>query len=449
MAFLEYLPQVPEYRVRRQRAGSGAETSALSPYLRTRLLDEHEVAAQVRRLHGSQGGAFLEQLGWRVYFKGHLEQHPRCWEDWKQRVGACRCGLRPETADLLARAEAGETGLEGFDAWSRQLRETAWLPNRLRLWHAGIWVHTLRLPWELGAAFYLRHLMDGDPAANTLSWRWVAGLHTPGKVYLPQAEIIRQASGGLWDLRGRLATEAAMNHFENPARAESVLLETLPDAQDARQPGLSLAPAGLLVTPEDLLPEQGALSQGAFASVAVLGARDVWDSHQLAEPVRDWLQRVLLDTARRAGRHWDAEVVAADSTGTLPLECPGPAAFMSLCSRPRVHVGVVDHWCRGVLAWARREHLRCIRLYRPPVGPWRDQMPRLRSMLQREGIALIEHRRTRDAAHWPHAARGFFSFREHWLAATAGVVSPATGDCVAPGGLSESALEDAALQSQR
>jgi len=40
------------------------------------------------------------------------------------------------------------------------------------------------LPWQLGADFFLKHLLDGDPASNTLSWRWVAGLHTKGKHYL-------------------------------------------------------------------------------------------------------------------------------------------------------------------------------------------------------------------------------------------------------------------------
>ena len=50
------------------------------------------------------------------------------------------------------------------------------------MWFASIWIHTLKLPWELGADFFLKNLIDGDPASNTLSWRWVAGLHTKGNV---------------------------------------------------------------------------------------------------------------------------------------------------------------------------------------------------------------------------------------------------------------------------
>ena len=42
---------------------------------------------------------------------------------------------------------------------------------------ASIWIFTLKLPWQLGAEF-LKYLLDGDHASNTLSWRWVAGLQT-------------------------------------------------------------------------------------------------------------------------------------------------------------------------------------------------------------------------------------------------------------------------------
>ena len=52
------------------------------------------------------------------------------------------------------------------------------------MWFASIWIFTLRLPWELGANFFYDHLLDADPASNTLSWRWVTGLQTQGKIYL-------------------------------------------------------------------------------------------------------------------------------------------------------------------------------------------------------------------------------------------------------------------------
>jgi len=58
------------------------------------------------------------------------------------------------------------------------------------MWFASIWIFTLRLPWQLGAAFFMEHLYDGDPASNTLSWRWVAGIQTKGKHYLARSANI-------------------------------------------------------------------------------------------------------------------------------------------------------------------------------------------------------------------------------------------------------------------
>jgi hypothetical protein len=52
------------------------------------------------------------------------------------------------------------------------------------MWFASIWIFTLNLPWQLGAEFFMKHLYDGDAAANTLGWRWVAGIQTQGKNYL-------------------------------------------------------------------------------------------------------------------------------------------------------------------------------------------------------------------------------------------------------------------------
>lgn len=56
------------------------------------------------------------------------------------------------------------------------------------LWFASVWIFTLRPPWELGADLFMRQLLDGDPASNTLSWRWVAGMHTRGKHYLARRD---------------------------------------------------------------------------------------------------------------------------------------------------------------------------------------------------------------------------------------------------------------------
>lgn len=67
-------------------------------------------------------------------------------------------------------------------------------PQPRAMWFASIWGFTPRLPWELGATLFNEHLLDGDAASNPLSWRWVTGLHPPGKAYLGREESIRQYS---------------------------------------------------------------------------------------------------------------------------------------------------------------------------------------------------------------------------------------------------------------
>ena len=61
---------------------------------------------------------------------------------------------------------------------------------------ASIWIFTLKLPWQKGAEFFMRHLYDGDAASNTLSWRWVAGIQTKGKNYLAKSWNISKFTNG-------------------------------------------------------------------------------------------------------------------------------------------------------------------------------------------------------------------------------------------------------------
>ena len=55
-------------------------------------------------------------------------------------------------------ALAGQTGIECFDFWVNELKETGYLHNHARMWFASIWIFTLKLPWQQGAAFFLEHL---------------------------------------------------------------------------------------------------------------------------------------------------------------------------------------------------------------------------------------------------------------------------------------------------
>jgi hypothetical protein len=111
-----------------------------------------------------------------------LELRPAVWTDYLNELKKIREEFK-DNADYKKAIE-GNTNIECFNEWVNELKENNYLHNHARMWFASIWVFTLELPWQLGAEFFLKHLYDGDAAANTLGWRWVAGIQTQGKNYL-------------------------------------------------------------------------------------------------------------------------------------------------------------------------------------------------------------------------------------------------------------------------
>jgi hypothetical protein len=173
--------------------------SQLSPWLHAGTIGAPEVLAAVLGQHSPRAAEkFIAEVFWRIYFKGYLEQRPEIWDDYRTGRHAAIAAVERNAGLRTAYSQAieGRTGIEAFDAWARELAETGYLHNHARMWFASIWIFTLRLDWRLGADFFLKHLMDADAASNTLSWRWVAGLHTKGKNYLARADNIARYTAG-------------------------------------------------------------------------------------------------------------------------------------------------------------------------------------------------------------------------------------------------------------
>lgn len=181
--------------------------SGLSAYIRHRVLREEDVLkAVLNKGSYQQFEKFIQEVFWRTYWKGWLELRPTVWTQYQSQVKSLYVTYR----NALEKVQAGQSGIHFFDAWTEQLIQTGYLHNHTRMWWASIWIHTLKLPWQLGADFFLRHLKDGDPASNTLSWRWVAGLQTKGKAYLAAKENIEKYSEIIIDESVRLASQAAV-----------------------------------------------------------------------------------------------------------------------------------------------------------------------------------------------------------------------------------------------
>ena len=159
-----------------------SNVSCLSPYISHRLITEYEVAKSVlAKFPYQKVEKYIQEIFWRVYWKGWLELRPQVWTDFLEDLK----GLKED--DNYKKAINGETQIECFNDWVKELKENNYLHNHTRMWFASIWIFTLNLPWQKGAEFFMKHLYDGDAASNTLSWRWVAGLQTKGKHYVAQS----------------------------------------------------------------------------------------------------------------------------------------------------------------------------------------------------------------------------------------------------------------------
>ncbi len=347
-----------DYAARRNSdGGPGARcVSGLSAHLRHRLISESEVVAVALAHHGAAGAEkFIQEVFWRSYWKGFLELRPQMWRDYR------RAAAQAPRPPGLAAAMAGQTGIACFDAWVQELTETGWLHNHARMWCASIWIFTLRLPWVLGAEFFLAHLADADAASNTLSWRWVAGIQTPGKHYLARAENIARFTEGRFNPQGQLNETAAP-------------LDEPPPPPASRLPSADASPTGrvgLLLHADDL----GFWPQGCeVAAVAELGGTEPRSTLGLGHVAREFTEGAMADALARAGR--------------APRLAPGE-----------------------VVAWARAQGLTSIVSPWAPIGWTRPGLEDAIKLCATEGITLRRLRRAWDEACWPLAQRGFFPFR--------------------------------------
>ena len=167
--------------------------SCLSPYITHGVINELEVIDKsLKKLPFSKVEKFIQEVLWRVYWKGWLELRPNVWTDFLIELKEVKKEFNNNQNYL--NAVEGKTNIDCFNQWVMELKEKNYLHNHTRMWFASIWIFTLELPWQLGAEFFMQHLYDGDAASNTLGWRWVAGIQTQGKHYLASEWNIKKFS---------------------------------------------------------------------------------------------------------------------------------------------------------------------------------------------------------------------------------------------------------------
>jgi len=372
-AFLRF---APDYGAARNHVVDGhANVSRLSPATRTRVLLESEILAAARDRHAA--GAiekFEQEVWWRLYWKGWLEQRADVWAEYREAL---------KTLSWTKRARevaAGESGVSILDHFTRELIETGYLHNHARMWWASWWIHGEGLPWELGAQFFLQHLRDGDAASNTLSWRWVAGLHTRGKAYLVRrsnlerylpAELLAEHPGGMERLESPAARELPWKEPPSPRKIEPA----------NPQPG---SRTGIWIHDEDLSVERSSLSNLEPAALVATSPTGIWEREIYSPGKRSFLREALADGAVRASRHFG-------------LDCP---------------TAETSDLAEELVAWASKERIDTVIALRPFTGPLAEEIFGVERALSRAGIRLNLVRRSADVAAMNLATGGFFGFWE-------------------------------------
>ena len=385
-----FLPRAGRLYAQERNADPGPgrdNVSVLSPYIRRRLISEREVVDAVIGRHGQQASfKFVQEVFWRTYWKGWLEQHPDVWARYRAELAGwkARCATDTALGDRVRSAVAGETGIDGLDDWAREIVLTGYLHNHARMWFASIWIFTLRLPWELGADFFLRHLLDGDPASNTLSWRWVAGLQTKGKTYLATKDNIARNTGGRFAPEGLASRAIALT--EPPLEAPVAL------------PSGDLMPDGafaLLLGIEDLGIES--LDLAGVQAVAALAPRRS-DDDKTSAIVTAFDDGALCDTLHRA-----AGLFAGAAIETRPWQ----GSRQDLGQDPGPDSGQKPS-AEMVRGWLRDHRLKTLVMPHAPTGPQADDLADLKRTLRENGVTVRTLLRPWDRDAWPHSGKSFF-----------------------------------------
>ena len=164
-----------------------AGTSRLSPYLRFGAVSVRECLRAGLALAAADPAAeegvraWIDELVWREFYHAILDAYPRVLR------GPFREAFdRLEWDDDPARLQAWQAGMTGYplvDAGMRELAATGWMHNRARMVVASFLTKDLHIDWRAGERWFMRRLVDGDPASNNGGWQWAASTGTDAQPY--------------------------------------------------------------------------------------------------------------------------------------------------------------------------------------------------------------------------------------------------------------------------
>lgn len=159
-------------------------TTKLSPALRFGVVHPRQIVALASDASG--GEPLVREVVWRDFYANVLYQMPHTnWKNFNPNFDHIEVDSieDPTKAAQFEAWKEGRTGYPIVDSAMRQLNETGWMHNRLRMIAASFLVKDIHLPWQLGAKYFMERLLDGDVSSNNHSWQWVAGSGTDAAPY--------------------------------------------------------------------------------------------------------------------------------------------------------------------------------------------------------------------------------------------------------------------------
>jgi deoxyribodipyrimidine photo-lyase len=169
--FRDFAGRIDDYAAKRDYPALKG-CSYLSAHLRFGTLSIRQLAAYAHAQPSRGAATWLSELIWRDFYHAILWHHPRVARQcFKPEFDALRWDEAP---DLLAAWQAGRTGYPLVDAAMRQLEQSGWMHNRLRMVAASFLAKDLGIDWRRGEAWFAEKLLDFDLAANNGGWQWAA-----------------------------------------------------------------------------------------------------------------------------------------------------------------------------------------------------------------------------------------------------------------------------------
>ena len=344
-------------------------TSLLSPYIRYRLISEEEVLKKTLSIQPFlKSQKFIEEIYWRTYWKGWLEHRKEVYDDYLNERDVLI--KKYHITNSYIKAINGETDLDFFNNWVNQLKTNGYLHNHVRMWFASIWIFTLNLPWQLGANFFMENLLDGDPASNTLSWKWVAGLQTKGKHYLARKDNISKFSNI------NIKKEIELNENANYLNENKNYI-----AKDINFKIIENNNLEAIIIPSD---ELNFIQSNKYEFKKIFSGVPIndYNDHNFSAKVITHLKRIIISNFKDNELYNDCKYV--------------------------IHF---DNYYKNFNNWIKKNKIKEIALPYVTKGNWNKIYKKL--MLNNPSINFVYLHRKYDKYAWQFSKKGFFNFKRH------------------------------------